>query len=315
MIAMGHSSARPGRSILAVLSLAAGLLVAACGVSSMPGATAVVEQATTGRVPSFSHIYMIVLENEAYGALAGDPNAAYFNSLIPTSGLALDYFAVAHPSQPNYLALFSGSTQGVTDDAIHQLTGRNLADQLEAKGKTWAIFAQDYPGNCFDGESASGNGEGIGMAGDYIRSHNPAISFDDIRTNSSRCAQIMSLSHFDPAAADFELIVPNECNDMHSCSIAVGDQFLRLVVPRIVNSPTFANSLLVITADEGTTNQGGGGRVTTLLVSPLARPGFTSAVRHDHYSLLRTIEDSWNLGCLGRACSTPDMEEFFRPGA
>ena len=154
--------------------------------------------------------------------------------------------------------------------------------------------------------------DATGSPGTYARKHNPAISFTDIATNPSRCAQISDLSTFDPGAASFELIVPNECNDMHSCPVSTGDAFLRAFVPRITSSPAFAGSVLFITTDEGTTNTGGGGQVATIVASPMVHAGFTSPAPYDHYSLLRTIEDSWGLGCLGQACAATDMAAFFR---
>lgn len=273
------------------------------------GPSAAANQSATG---GFDHVYVIVLENASYSALVGNTGAPYLNGLIAKYALSTDYYGVAHPSQPNYLAMFSGSTQGITDDANHDVSATNLADQLEAAGKTWRVFAQDYPGNCFTGATKAGTGEGIGAAGTYARKHNPAISFADISSDPTRCANITNLAAFDPAAASYELIVPNECNDMHSCPVAVADSFLSTFVPRIISSPAFANSVLFITTDEGEGNSNGGGQVATVVVSPLVKAGFKSPMRHDHYSLLRTIEDSWGLECLGQACSTNSMAEFFR---
>jgi hypothetical protein len=257
-------------------------------------------------------VYVLVMENHEYSSVVGSGSAPYLNSLIGKYGLATDYTGVGHPSEPNYIALFSGSTQGVADDGTHNLSATNLADQLEAKGKTWSVFVQDYPGGCFNGSSSGGTGEGIGTAGNYARKHNPAISFTDISSSPSRCARIANFGNFNPAAADFELIVPNDCNDMHSCSIATGDAFLQTFVPRITSSPAFANSALFITFDEGTSSIGGGGRVATVVISSLTRAGFTSATPHDHYSILRTVEDAWGLGCLAKACSAANMGEFFK---
>ena len=243
----------------------------------------------------------------------GSPQAPYLNSLIAAYGLATNYFGVAHPSQPNYLALFSGSTQGVTDDGSHDLAGTNLVDQLEAAHKTWSVFAQDYPGGCFTGSTKAGSGEGIGKAGSYARKHNPAISFTDISSNPARCAHIASLAAFDPAAADFELIVPNQCNDMHSCPMADGDAFLSTFVPRDHLEPGLRQQRPVHHhrrrhVEPGRRRAGRDNRGQPARASP----GFTSCVRHDHYSLLRTIEDAWGLACLGQACSATNMAEFFR---
>jgi hypothetical protein len=256
---------------------------------------------------SFSHVYLIVMENKGYTNIVGNSNAPYINSLIADYGLATNYSGVAHPSEPNYLALFSGSTQGVFDDGNHDLDGQNLADQLEANGKTWRVFAQNVPPDCFKGGTASGGADG---AGAYARKHEPAISFTDISASTARCGNITDFTHFDPAAADFEFIAPNLCNDMHDCSVATGDAFLQSFVPTILNSPAWQQGgVLFITWDEGEgvlSNQ-----VATLVISKAVPQGFQSDVAHDHYSLLRTIEDAWGLGCLNNTCTANNLGEFF----
>jgi hypothetical protein len=253
-----------------------------------------------------------VLENRSYGAVVGSPAAPYLNDLIAHGALATNYDAVSHPSQPNYLALFAGSTFGIHDDANHDLSARNLADQLEAHGKTWHVYAQDLPAPCSTVAYAQGGVDLVGAPGQYARKHEPAISFTDIAGDPARCANVTRLASFDPAAADYELIVPNQTNDMHDGTTAQGDAFLRAFVPRITRSAAFANSLLVITFDEGTSLTGGGGHVMTMLVSPRLTPGTRSAVRHDHYSLLRTIENAWGLGCLADSCRANDLSELLR---
>ncbi len=265
-----------------------------------------------GAVPAFSHIYMIVMENREYGSIVGSSRAPYLNALIRRYGLATNYHALAHPSEPNYLALFGGSTFSVHDDATHTLAARNLADQLDAKGRTWHVYAQGVPSPCFMGAAARGGVDLTGMPGWYARKHEPAISFSDISTNAARCRRITRLTGFSPTTANFELIVPNMTNDMHDGTVLQGDQFLRSFVPRITSSRAFASSLLVITWDEGSTSLGGGGRVATVVISPRARAGYRSAVSHNHYSLLRTVQDAWHLGCLGRTCTANDLREFFR---
>ena len=105
--------------------------------------------------------------------------------------------------------------------------------------------------------------------------------------------------------------MPNLINDMHDGTIAQGDAFLKAFVPYITSSPDFVNSLLVITWDEGSTKQGGGGRVPAILVSPLISPGARSVVHHDHYSLLHTIQTGLGVGCLRHTCDANDLGEFF----
>jgi phosphatidylinositol-3-phosphatase len=267
--------------------------------------------AVNAAIPAFSHIYLIVMENHEYSSIVGSSHAPYLNSLIRRYGLATNDHAVTHPSEPNYLALFAGSTFGVRDDGIHNLAARNLADQLEAKGRTWHVYAQDLPSRCYAGASARGGVDLVGAAGWYARKHEPAISFTDIARNATRCGRITHLAGFSATAASFELIVPNMTNDMHDGTIAQGDSFLRSFVPRITSSSAFATSLLLITWDEGSTNLGGGGHVATLVVSPRVPAGFRSSVSHTHYSLLRTVEDAWGLGCLNQTCAANDLREFF----
>ena len=255
----------------------------------------------------FGHIYLIVMENSSYTDIVGNSNAPYLNSLIANYGLATNYRGVARPSEPNYLALFSGSTQGVADNNNHNLDGQTIADQLEAHGKTWKVFAQNVPLDCATGETASGGEDG---AGDYARKHEPAISFTAISAVPARCLNITDFTHFDPAAADFEFITPNLCNNMHDCSTATGDAFLRKFVPTILDSPAWQQGgLLFITWDEseGTASN----QVATLVISKAAAKGFQSAIAHDHYSLLRTIEDVWGLGCLNKTCTANNFNEFF----
>ncbi len=248
------------------------------------------------------------MENKNYEVIVGNSDAPYINSLIAAYGLATNYSGVAHPSEPNYLALFSGSTQGIADDANHDFAGHNLADQLEAQGKTWKMFAQNVPPDCFTGAVATGGEDGSGT---YARKHEPAISFTDISGSPARCSNITDFTHFDPAAADFEFITPNMCNDMHDCSVATGDAFLQNFVPTILNSPAWKQGgVLFITWDE---NEGtSGNRVPTLVISPNVPKGFQSNVAHTHYSLLRTIEDAWGLDCLNNACQANNLNEFFR---
>jgi hypothetical protein len=262
-------------------------------------------------VPAFSHIYVIVMENHEYGSIVGNSKAPYINALINRYGLAKNYTAVAHPSEPNYFALWAGTTFGIQDDGIHNLAARNVGDQLVAHGRTWHVYAQDVPSVCSTVASASGAIDLVGAAGTYVRRHEPAISFTDISRYPARCARITRLSTFSPTAASLELIIPNLTNDMHDGSIAQGDAFLKAFVPKITRSTAFGNSLLVITWDEGTTNLGGGGHVATVLISPKTPIGKRSTIAHNHYSLLRTIEDAWGLGCLNRTCGANDLREFF----
>ncbi len=252
-------------------------------------------------VPNFRHIYVIVMENKEYSSIVGSAAAPYINSLIARYGLATNFYGETHPSEPNYIALTSGGLQGTSSDGRYDLNASNLFDEIEASGRTWRVYAQGYPGDCFRGSVFSAGVDGPGAPGEYARKHNPAISYTSISGNPTRCAGITGLAGFDPAAADFEFIAPNQINDMHSSSTAAGDAFLKTFVPLITGSAAFEGSVLFITWDEGSSSLHGGGHIATLAITPGMTPGSRDSALSNHYSLLRTIELAWGLEFLGQA--------------
>ena len=256
------------------------------------------------------------MENEESTSITGNSAAPYINGLANSYGLATQYYAVSHPSLPNYLALSAGSTFGISSDCTTcWVNSSSLADQIEASGRSWKAYMEGMPSACF-----------VGDAYPYMQKHDPWIYYNDIRTNPARCAaHVVPFSQFGTdlsggSVPNYVWITPNMCNDMHDCSIATGDSWLSQQVPAILNSSAFRNGgVLFITWDEGSTSAGcctdaAGGRVVTLVISPLGRTGFQSSTPETHYSLLRTIEDSWSLPRLGGAsCTcTPQMREYFR---
>jgi hypothetical protein len=326
------------RSRVAGLLLAVGLATSACAGSSTtpvptpsgPAAASALISAGTGTpapttgasvsvspvaspsptsaVPDFAHVYVIVMENKEYNRIVGSAAAPYENSLIARYGSVTAMYGERHPSEPNYIALTSGGLQGTDSDGTYNLDVPNLFDQIEAGGRTWHVYAQGYPGGCYKGSGANSVVDGPGAAGDYARKHNPAMSYTSISGDPARCANITGLSGFDPAAADFEFIAPNQINDMHSSSVAAGDAFLKVFVPTIVDSPAFANSVLFITWDEGDSNANGGGHIATIVVSPGMPAGSTFTAQANHYSILRTIELAWGLPLLGQAATAPTLD-------
>jgi len=300
-------------AVLVALVVAAAVLVpptAPSGSSGaiVPPADSPAAVASAAPVPRFSHVYTIVLENRAASKVLGDASAPYLNALASRYGVSTAYTAVAHPSQPNYLALFSGSTQGVTDDSVHNLSAKTIADQLEAAGKSWRVYAENIPSGCFTGARADGGSDG---PGEYVRKHNPAISFTQISSSPDRCRNIQPFASFDPAAAAYELIVPNMCHDGHDCSLQTADDWLRGFVPRIAGSPAWGpGSVLFITFDESDA-KGRNNDVVTVVVSPSMVNGTRSTVAHNHYSLLRTTQAGLGLGCLANSCAANTLSEFF----
>jgi len=263
--------------------------------------------AAAGGQPLFGHVYVIVFENHGYDAVVKGSAMPYLKSLIAKGGLATAYQAVSRPSQPNYIGLFSGDVHDIDDDNVHNIDAPNLADQLEAKGKSWSVSAENVPAGCFKGATASGGRDG---AGTYARKHEPAISFVSISRNPLRCARIHDLTAFDPAEADFQLIVPNLCNDAHDCPLSTADKWLSKLAPRILNSDAFKkDGLLIVVFDEAESRQAN--HVPLVAVGPSVKPGTKSDTPTTHYSLVRTIEDNWGLGCLARACSATNLGGLF----
>ena len=255
-----------------------------------------------------SHVVVVWMENTEAPSITAS-SMPYLYGLSQTYGRADQYYAVATPSQPNYLAFWSGSTQGVTDDGVHDLSGPSLSSQMTGAGLSWRILAQDYPAapGCHAGETYAGGSDGPGQAGAYARKHDPAISFTSVST-TAECGNIQPLANFDPGV-NLAFVVPNLCNDMHDCSAATGDAFLSAFLPQVLNSPDWAHTLLIVSFDEGTSDANGGGQVFTM-VARAGLSGFTSSTRHDHYGLLRTIEDLFGLPCLEAACSAQPLSEF-----
>jgi hypothetical protein len=261
-------------------------------------------------VPRFSHVFTIVLENRSATTVLDGAEMPYLKQLAATYGVAEAYQAVAHPSQPNYLALFSGSTQGVTDNARHDIDAPTIADQLEAAGRSWRVYAENVPTGCFTGLTADGGPDGSGT---YARKHEPAISFTSISGSPTRCDNIKPMSGFDPSGADYSFIVPNLCNDAHDCPLSTADAWLQKLVPRILDSSAWKDGGVVfITFDEADGQDRQDNRVATLVIAPSVVPGTRSSLPHSHYSLLRTVQDGFGLDCLALSCQANTLGEFFR---
>jgi len=262
---------------------------------------------TTSGLPNFSHVFVILFENHEYGEIIGNASAPYFNALAKSYGLGTNYDGVMHPSLPNYMALTGGKTVFTSDCQGCTTTAANIADQVEQSGRTWRAYMETMPAPCTTSDS-----------GTYAQKHNPFVHYTDIVGNRTRCdANVIpktpllgQLSTGD--IADYTWITPNLCNDMHDCSIATGDAWLKKYVTAILASPAWdANSVIFVVFDEGTSSTGGGGRVPLIVVSPRTRPGTKVSTSYNHYNLLATIEQAWKLPWLGHAAGAAAMTDFF----
>jgi hypothetical protein len=255
------------------------------------------------------HIVWVWFENREYTQITAT-TAPYFTSFAAAYANLTNFYGVSHPSQPNYLDGFSGSNQGVTGDGYCTFPAStdNLAKQLATAGKSWRVYAQDFPGNCFDGTSFTGGVDGPGLPGQYVRKHSPAIGFESVRLDAIQCAYIQPLANFDPTV-NLAFVVPNMTNDMHDGTTAQGDAFLQAFVPLVTASPDWEHTLLIVTFDEGTTNVNGGGHIYTAAAAPWLTH-VSVATTYNHFSVLRTIEEVYGLPFLGGAATATTMTEL-----
>ncbi len=258
-------------------------------------------------VPNFEHIIIVVFENKEFGTVMGSAKMPYFNKLAQSYTLLNQYYAVTHPSLPNYLAMIGGDTFRITFDCTScNVNNQSLPDLIEASGRTWKTYQEDMPLPCFTGAEA----------GNYAIKHNPFIYFMPIWLDAQRCNRsIVPLTQLasDLAAGalpNFIFVTPDLCNDAHDCDVPIADIWLRSFMNQLL--PPLDQSgqpyLIVLTWDEGQGNHSccglpaeAGGRVATILISPQAKNGFQDSTSYTHYSLLKTIELAWGLPYLGHS--------------
>jgi phospholipase C len=233
-------------------------------------------------------------------------------------GSATNFYAERHPSEPNYVAISSGSTYGIKDDnsfSVNSVDAPNIATQLEAHGLTWGGYFGGYnPANPLE---VRNNTTG------YAAKHNPFINFSNLRSKPGFAAHQHTLDAFSGdlssgKVANFSVIVPNLCDDMHgmgSCddsaaNVLQGDRVAGQIVDEIQHSPLWRsnrNEAIVITWDENDGvhrffgRQGccgalaGGGRIPTIVITNHGPRGVKDATPYNHYSLLRTLEDAFGI--------------------
>ena len=232
-----------------------------------------------------ARVVVIVMENRDYESVVGLP---YISSLATTATVLTNYHATGHPSLPNYLALTSGTSWGITDDGYHVLPALDLGHQLTASGVPWRAYMEGMGTDCR--QDAAG----------YAVKHDPFAYY------GGRCpASVVPLTRLrgDLAAASpprFIWITPTLCNDMHDCSSATGDEWLRRTVPPILASPAMADGTLFITWDE---NDGRGSNQVLTLVLGSRRPDHPGDA-YSHPSLLATVEDLLALPRLAATAAT-----------
>jgi hypothetical protein len=275
--------------------------VLALGCGASPGKPLALGATAALPTSPGSHVVIIVMENAEYGEVIGSSEAPYVNALARRYALATQSFAITHPSLPNYLALTSGSSHGVSSDCTDcHVSATNIVDQLEAAGISWAGYLEEVPAPCFRGASAGG----------YAKKHNPFIYYDDIAGSPSRCGRLVGFGRLTQALRSGRLptyawITPNLCDDGHDCGVGAGDRFLARTVPALLRE-LGPHGFIVVTWDEGGSDQGccgaaRGGHVATIVAGPDVRRGGRLQHPIDHYGVLATVEQALSLPPLAGA--------------
>jgi hypothetical protein len=249
-------------------------------------------------MPVPAHVVVVIEENHGYSQIIGSPQAPYINTLASEGALFTNSHAITHPSEPNYLALFSGSTQGITDDSCpHTFSAANLGSELIAAKKTFTGYAEGLPST----------GSTVCTSGEYARKHAPWTDFSNVPSGDNK-----PFSSFPTTFTNLPTIswvVPDLLDDMHDGTIQQADSWLQTHLQAYVTWAKTHNSLLIITwdEDEGTTTN----QVASIFVGPMVKPGKYGEYIN-HYNVLRTLEAIYGLPYAGKSASVTMITDVWQ---
>jgi hypothetical protein len=249
------------------------------------------------RKPHDAKVVLVILENknadEAYS-----PTNRFLWRLAEQGAYLSNYYGIAHPSQPNYVALISGSTKGVHDDSPARLQRTHLGQELEQKlgPSSWMSYAEGYPSGTCNTNTTIGR---------YVRKHEPFMSFADVQDHPDRCTNhITGFDDFRAAASrhrlpSFSLVIPNLDHDAHDQPLRVADEWLEENFRDLLEDAEFKRDvILIVTFDENDARwpylKRNDNKVYTALWGDHVIRGKVETV-YDHYDLLRTIEAIFDL--------------------
>jgi phosphatidylinositol-3-phosphatase len=261
-------------------------LAAACLVASL--VAAVPAAATVPVVPRLDHVVLIVFENHERDSVLGSGQAPTFDRLAARYADLTNYYALTHPSLPNYLALVSGSTKGIVDDCTScSADGSNIGTLLSRAHRSWGGYGEGYP-----------------SSSRFAKKHMPFLYF------AGQATHVYPLTAFNAKAPPaFAFVVPDLCNDGHDCAVSKADSWLAKFVPPLLRLPRTA---VFVIFDEGTTNQKGGGHIAALALGTAIRAHIRSEQPSGHYVLLRTIESALGLPRLGASAHAQPLTGIWR---
>lgn len=253
--------------------------------SAAPGTTAAPTTTRADGIPQPAHVVVVIEENHAESEVIGRAGAPYLNSLASQGALFTQSFATNHPSQPNYLTLLSGSSQGVTDDSCpppgSPYAAPNLAAALIAAGRTFVGYSEDLPAA----------GSTICSDGDYARKHNPWVDFSNVPSASNQSFSAFPTSDY-ARLPTVSFVVPNLQHDMHDGTVQQADTWLAQNLGGYVRWARTHDSLLVVTWDED--DESASNHIPTIFVGPMVRRG-PDDTHITHLAVLATLEAMYGL--------------------
>ena len=254
---------------------------------------------TAATVPTPAHVVVVVEENHSYSDIIGNTTSApYLNQLAAQGALMTESYAVTHPSEPNYLALFAGSTFGLTADTcpVNEGSKPNLGSELLAAGYTFKGYSEGLPST---GSTACTSGR-------YARKHSPWVNFSNVPASDSLPFSSFPTSYSSLPTVSF--VIPNLNDDMHDGTINQADSWLKTNISAYATWARTHNSILVVTWDEDDHSEGN--QIPTIIVGQGVKVGhFNETI--NHYNLLATLEEMYALPLAGSSASAPAITDIF----
>jgi hypothetical protein len=236
-------------------------------------------------VPAYAHIVVVMMENHDYNEIIGNSSAPYINSLAAGGALLSNYTAISHPSEPNYFALYAGSTFGVVDDNAHSEPDPSLATILQGAGKTFIGYI----------EPAS------------PAKHNPWESFPEAFTVEKNFNTTFPASPNFANLPSVSFVVPDLNDDMHDGTIQQGDTWLQNNIDSYAQWAKTHNSLLILTFDEGDVSPNN--QVATIFYGAQVASG-TYNTAYNHFNMLSTVLAASNLTGPNNAATASPIQVF-----
>ncbi|KZW01632.1 hypothetical protein EXIGLDRAFT_709905 [Exidia glandulosa HHB12029] len=271
---------------------------------------------------AFDRFIQIWLENTDFATAASSP---VFQTLAKQGITLTQYYALTHPSEPNYCAAAGGDFFGMHDDNFYSIPKNisTIVDLLDAKDVSWATYQENLPFDGYTGFNYTQTNYFNASAGQYayyVRKHNPVMFYNSVMGNETRGLRVRNFNDFanDLNAnkiPQWSFITPNMVNDAHDTTIDFAADWLQFWLMPLLGNKNFNTNrtLILLTFDESETAREGN-RLFTLLLGgsvPTKLHGTNDTLYYTHYSALSTVENNWGLGSLGRGDTNATLSNVF----